>query len=81
MKTTPLMELPAQVFDLVMKNGGDSERHDVVFDVYRDLSIKSAERTLRGSDEGLVFSTIMTGHRLKQWRRLLACPSGKYSLL
>lgn len=38
-------ELSALVFDLVLINSGISERLDVAFDVYRDLSIKTAERT------------------------------------
>ena len=63
-----LAELSAQAFDFVIKNRDGSERLDVVFDVYGDLSIKPAERTLRVYDEGVVFSTILPGHRLKQWR-------------
>ena len=40
---------------------------DVVFDVYHSDSINSAERIQRGSTEGIAFSNIMPGHKIKNW--------------
>ena len=59
----------------------NDERIDAIFDVYRDVSIKSAERMQRGSGEGVVFANIMPGHRIKQWRHLLVCASSKIKLV
>ena len=41
--------------------GSGSYRIDVVFDVYKDVSIKNAERVNCGSDSGLFFSNIVAG--------------------
>lgn len=49
-----------------------NRRTDVVFDVYRDSSIKNAERVKRSASQGVLFSTIVPKHRIKNWRRLLA---------
>ena len=48
-------ELSKQLSAVVCKTAG--ERIYVVFDVYKDISIKSAERIQRGSDEGMAFIT------------------------
>ena len=69
------VELSGQVFAHVGKAGGENERIDVIFDVYKDVSIKSAEMMQRGSDESVVLVNIILGHRIKQWRRLLMCAS------
>ena len=70
-----------ELSDLILKqmlhHGQTSSRIDVVFDVYRDQSIKTAERENRGSHEGVVFSQIRPGHKIKNWRRLLACSESK----
>lgn len=39
----------------VLHEGGKSERIDVVFDVYKDMSIKNSERVNRGADAGIQF--------------------------
>lgn len=80
-ENTTFADLSSQAFDIAMRNGDDSGRLDVVFDVYKDSSIKTAERMLRGSEEGVMFSTIMPGHRIKQWRRILSCASSKGKLI
>jgi len=35
---------------------------DVVFDVYKETSIKDAERVKRGADTGIQFKNIAPGH-------------------
>ena len=69
------VELSGHVFAHVGKVGGENERIDVIFDVYKDVSIKSAEMMQRGSDESVVLVNIILGHRIKQWRHLLMCAS------
>ena len=46
-------------------------RIDIVFDVYRDLSIKNAERTRRGAST-LIFHQIFGNQPIKQWNRFLS---------
>jgi hypothetical protein len=46
-----------------------SGRIDVVFDLYKEQSIKAAEKVNRGSKDGIVFNQIKPGHRIKKTRR------------
>ena len=65
----------------VLHEGGDSERIDVVFDVYKDMSIKHSERANRGADIGIQFKNIVSGHNIQQWRKLLCSAANKTSLI
>ena len=57
----------------VIGEGGDnSERVDVVFDVYRDSSIKDTERVNRGTVCGVRFNNSSAGLMIKQWRGFLS---------
>ena len=60
--------------------GHGSDRMDVVFGVYHSGAIKSAERIQRDSTEGIAFSNIMPGYKIKNWRRLLSCTESKNKL-
>lgn len=73
-------ELSDQIFAQMMHASEGSERIDVVFDVYHDQSIKAAERAHRGSEDGVAFTKIMAGHKIHNWRRLLACTDSKTKL-
>ena len=42
-------EIAAVINFKVLKEGSHSSRIDIVFDTYRDTSIKNVERTLRGN--------------------------------
>lgn len=64
----------------VLHEGAKSSRIDVVFDVYKETSIKDAERVKRGADTGIQFKNIASGHKIQQWRKLLSSPSNKTSL-
>lgn len=66
-------ELSDHVFSQMLHAGHGSYRISVVFDVYHSESIKFAECIQRGSTEGIAFSNIMPGHKIKNWRRLLSC--------
>lgn len=74
-------ELANQLLASVLRQAGKSQRIDVVFDVYREMSIKAAERTSRGSETGIRVSNIIPGHRIQQWRRLLSCSASKMKLI
>ena len=74
-------ELFIHLFPSVLKTGLGSDKLDVVFDVYNKVSIKTAERVNRGSDTGVLFTTIMPGHKIKNWRRLLTYTSSKSKLI
>ena len=61
--------------------GGKSRRIDVVFDVYKETSIKDAERANRSAGTGIHFTNIQPGHNIQQWRKLLGSSSNKASLI
>ena len=62
-------DLAKSALKMVIREGGDnSERVDVVFDVYRESSIKDTERVNRGAGSGVRFNNISAGHMIKQWR-------------
>ena len=73
-------ELSDAVLKKVLHEGWGSERIDVVFDMYREQSIKTAERVNRGSQHGIVFSQIKPGHRIKNWKRILSSTESKAKL-
>ena len=73
-------ELSDRILKQILTDGRGSERIDVVFDMYRDQSIKNAERINRGSTQGIVFSQIRPGHRIKNYKRLLASTASKVKL-
>ena len=50
------------------REGG--KRVDVVFDVYKDISIKSAERELRGESGAITFKNLAAGQKVKQFKNL-----------
>ena len=55
-----------KILSTVLREGEDTNRVDVVFDVYRDLSIKSAERDLRGESDAGTFKNLVAGQKMKQ---------------
>ena len=52
----------------------NSKRIDVLFDVYKENSIKNAERGKRGDEFGNEFRNIQSEHKLQQWRKFLLNP-------
>ena len=56
-------ELSDHVFSQSLHDCHGSDVIDVVFDVYKTDSIKSAERIQRGFTEGIAFINIMPGHK------------------
>ena len=52
----------------------------MIFDVYTDHSIINAEKVNRGAIDGLLFHDMKQGHRIKNWKRLLANTGSKNRL-
>ena len=57
---------------MVLNERTDSQRIDMVFDVYKDNSIKNPEREERGSENGHEFRNIKADIKIHQWRKLLS---------
>ena len=55
-------------------------RIDIVFDVYKDISIKAAGRRKRQRATTLKFSTIISTHKIKQWHEFLSNATNKMVL-
>jgi len=66
---------------VVLREGRVNRRIDVVFDVYKENSIKNAERVKRGSKSAMTFGKIASGHRLKQWKSFLQGGKNKTQLI
>ena len=56
----------------VLHEGSQSNRIDVVFDTYRDMSIKNTETTMRGEVAGVQMAHISSTQLVKQWRKFLS---------
>ena len=65
-------ELSERILGCILNDGRNSQRIDVVYDIYKKHSIKSAERLRRGSKEGVLFLKIKSKHRVKNYKRLLS---------
>ena len=74
-------KLSDQLFYNVLGTSAASERVDIVLDVYKQLSIKDIEISLRGSEEGIRFTNILPYHKIQHWRRLLKCSVSKMKLI
>jgi len=65
-----------RVFEVVTSTG--SRRVDVVFDVYRDVSIKNVERFKRVStSDGVHYKNILPAYTVKSWNKLLSVTANK----
>ena len=74
-------EIADKAFGTVLREGYDCQRIDVVFDVYREVSIKQTERDKRGEDTGTKFKNIAPGHRVQLWRAFLSSSDNKSSFI
>ena len=74
-------ELADHALSVVMKEGAKAKRIDIIFDVYKEISVKRAERLKRGSAEGTQFKNIAAGHGIHQWRKFLSSSYSKQSLI
>jgi len=74
-------QLTETTMALVIHEGSQSHTIDVVFDVYRDTSIKDAERCNWGSTTYIQYKNIARDHHIQQWRKFLCNPCNKSSLI
>ena len=74
-------EIAEMALSRVLREGEGSSRIDVVFDVYRDLSIKSVERELRSEEDFITFKNVSSGQKVKQFRSFLQNSQNKTSLI
>ena len=65
----------------MLREGEGGNRVDVVFDVYRDISIKSAEREIRGESDAITFKNHAAGQKVKQFKNFLRNGDNKTSLV
>ena len=56
-------------------------RIDIVFDVYKDNSIKTAELEGRGEVTGTVQGITVVGQKIQEWRRLVRSSASKSALI
>ena len=70
-------------FTMTSNEGGpQSTRIDIVFDKYREISIKNVERGIRGEVQGVQFANIIATQIIRQqWRRFLSEMKNKTSLI
>ena len=66
---------------MALREEADSDRIDVVFDTYRENSIKNSERSLRGGEAGHQLQSITGTHIVRQWRRFMSTVNNKTSLI
>lgn len=64
----------------ILSAGARAARIDVVFDEYRDLSIKNVERSRRSRGQ-LLFKRILSTAEIKQWGLFLSSNENKNSLI
>ena len=68
--TRRFAEVAASLLSLVLHEGSNCKRIDAVFDVYKENSIKNAEREKRGAEFGNEFRNIQSEHKVQQWRKI-----------
>ena len=73
-------EVSEKILKSILNRGCRSQRVDVIFDVYTDHSNKNAERVNRGAKDSLLFRDTEPGHRIKNWKCLLANTESKNRL-
>ena len=71
-KDCTFSEISTSVLRVALNEGLNSQRIDIVFDVYNQISIKDAERGQRGLGTGIKFNIIVPGHKPKNWRSFLS---------
>ena len=74
-------ELCNVILNSVLLDGGSSKRMDVVFDVYKEDSIKNAERIKRADTGSARYNNILPNHKIKQWQLFLADGTNKTNFI
>ena len=74
-------EVAETLFTRIMTERGQSSRADVVFDVYRDKSIKNTERKNRGDADATQYKNILSTHKIKMWKQFIKSSQNKANLV
>ena len=74
-------EVADSIFSMEVREGTESSRIHIVFDTYREESIKNTERNLRGNTTGLQFQNMTGSQIVRQWRKFLCAKNNKTSLI
>ena len=69
------------VLHKVLNEGGTSDRIDVIFDDYREESIKNAEQENRGEGSGSEYCNIQADHKIKQWGKFQCNSKNKQAFI
>ena len=69
------------VLKMALKEGSSSKRIDVVFDTYKEVSIKNMQRLIRGEELGVTLQNISASQLVRQWREFLSKVGNKTSLI
>lgn len=65
---------------MALREGGSSTRIDVVFDNYREISIKNLEREKGGATMGAIYGSIRPDYRVQKWGQFLSNTENKQRL-
>ena len=74
-------DIATTILSVALSEGSQSNRIDVVFDTYRQNSIKNSERSARGGETGHQLQGITGTQIVRQWRSFLTRVSNKTSLI
>ena len=70
-------EVAESLLCFVLQEGSISKRMDVLFGVYKENSMKNAEREKRGAEFGNTFRNIQSEHKVQHWIKFLLNPKNK----
>ena len=74
-------DIAESIFLISTQSGNASRRKDIVFDVYKDNSIKTIELEDSGIASVLAHGSIVVSHKIQWWRRLLRTSASKTALI
>ncbi|CAM4733150.1 unnamed protein product [Leuciscus chuanchicus] len=74
-------DVATTILGMALREGSQSRRIDVVFDTYKQNSIKNSERSLRGEETGHELQDITSTQMVRQWRNFLTKVNSKTSLI
>ena len=74
-------DIAKSIFLIAIQSGNASSRKDIAFDVYKDNSIKTTEHEDRGVASCLAHGSVVVGHKIQWWRRLLRSSASKNAII
>ena len=74
-------EIAITILSMALNDGLASQRIDIVFDNYRDISIKSTERKRRESNSSPKLKDITPAQIVRQWKSFLSNTENKANLI